>query len=183
MGDGALIGRERIDGTIGKTWIETSFGSVLVATSELGVFYVHLVAERAEQDLARFCDRRVQRTQWRDDVLGGVDVQQLCDFLAGERREFDLPIDLAGSEFQRSCWQELIQIPFGQTRTYGEMAIRLGKGRGASRAVGQANGANPVPVIVPCHRVLSSTGLGGYAGGLELKRRLLTLEGLTLPFE
>jgi methylated-DNA-[protein]-cysteine S-methyltransferase len=107
-----------------------------------------------------------------------VDLRQLPEYLAGRRTSFDLPLDLMGTPFQRRCWQALIEIPFGETRTYSELARGIGMAPGAARAVGQANGANPVPVIVPCHRVVASAGLGGYAGGLELKRRLLELEGV-----
>jgi methylated-DNA-[protein]-cysteine S-methyltransferase len=104
--------------------------------------------------------------------------RQLAEYLAGGRRAFDLPLDLAGTEFQRLCWQELLRIPFGETRTYGEIARRIGR-PAAVRAVGQANHDNPVGVIVPCHRVIGADGsLTGYGGGLEMKRALLELEGV-----
>jgi len=106
---------------------------------------------------------------------------QLAEYLAGRRRDFDLPLDLAGTEFQQRCWQELLRIPFGTTRTYGEQARRIGR-PAAVRAVGQANHNNPIGVIVPCHRVIGANGsLTGYGGGLPMKRALLELEGVLPP--
>jgi methylated-DNA-[protein]-cysteine S-methyltransferase len=105
---------------------------------------------------------------------------QLDDYFAGRRCDFDLPLDLQGTPFQRSVWQALCAIPFGQTTSYGEHARALGNPR-ALRAVGAAIGRNPVSIIVPCHRVLGATRtLTGYAGGLERKRALLALEGVAL---
>lgn len=106
-----------------------------------------------------------------DDVIG-----QLAEYFAGGRTEFDLPLNLAGTEFQRTVWAALCTIPYGETVSYGELAAMLGR-PSASRAVGLANGKNPVGVIVPCHRVVGSTGgLTGYGGGLDRKRFLLDFE-------
>lgn len=106
----------------------------------------------------------------------GETIRQLGAYFAGGLTEFDLPLRLAGTPFQRSVWAELQRIPYGETRTYGELAERLGK-PGASRAVGLANGKNPVSIIVPCHRVIGASGsLTGYGGGLDRKRRLLAFE-------
>ena len=108
--------------------------------------------------------------------------RQLAEYFAGERREFDLALAPAGTPFERSVWDELRKIPFGETRSYGEIAQALGR-PGAARAVGRANGANPIPIVVPCHRVIGSDGsLTGFGGGLDAKSRLLELEGLALPF-
>ncbi len=102
--------------------------------------------------------------------------RQLNEYFAGERRLFDLPLDLRGTEFQRQCWQALLAIPYGETRSYAQLARMVGRPR-AGRAVGLANGANPIAIIVPCHRVIASDGtLGGYGGGLPAKRWLLELE-------
>jgi len=102
---------------------------------------------------------------------------QLAAYFAHELTAFDLPLDMRGTEFQRQVWQALTTVPFGQTRSYGQIAAQIGRPK-AVRAVGAANGANPVPVIVPCHRIIGSNGtLTGYAGGLELKQQLLALEG------
>jgi methylated-DNA-[protein]-cysteine S-methyltransferase len=102
---------------------------------------------------------------------------QLEEYFAGERTGFDIPMELDGTEFQREVWAELSRIPYGETISYGELARRVGRPRGP-RAVGQANGRNPIAIIVPCHRVVASNGIGGYGGGLPLKRALLTLEGV-----
>jgi methylated-DNA-[protein]-cysteine S-methyltransferase len=109
------------------------------------------------------------------DALAGI-VTQLDDYFAGRRTSFDVPLALEGTDFQRRVWSELCAIPYGATITYGELARRVGK-PGASRAVGQANGRNPVAIIVPCHRVVAGNGgLGGYGGGLNRKQTLLDLE-------
>jgi len=102
---------------------------------------------------------------------------QLEEYFAGHRREFTVPLDLRGTEFRKRCWQELVRIPYGQTRTYAEIARSVGSPAGF-RAVGQANHYNPIAIIVPCHRVLASgKRLGGYGGGLSVKALLLRLEG------
>ena len=103
---------------------------------------------------------------------------QLDEYFAGERTDFDVQMELDGTEFQREVWTELTRIPYGETISYGELARRVGR-PSAPRAVGQANGRNPIPVIVPCHRVLASNGIGGYGGGLKVKRQLLAVEGVT----
>jgi methylated-DNA-[protein]-cysteine S-methyltransferase len=103
---------------------------------------------------------------------------QLEEYFAGERTDFDLQMELDGTRFQRVVWTELTRIPYGETISYGELARRVGRPNGP-RAVGQANGRNPIPIIVPCHRVLASNGIGGYGGGLKVKRALLALEGVT----
>ena len=103
--------------------------------------------------------------------------RQLKEYFAGKRRDFDLPLRMAGTEFQRSVWRELTEIPFGETRSYGQLAKRLNNPNG-SRAVGLANGRNPIAIIVPCHRVIGADGsLTGFGGGLDRKEWLLTHEG------
>ena len=106
--------------------------------------------------------------------------QELLEYLAGERRDFDLPLHPRGTPFQRRVWQALEAIPYGQTRTYAQIAQAVDSPRGF-RAVGMANHRNPIPIFIPCHRVVGSGGtLTGYAGGLELKKALLDLEGADL---
>ena len=103
--------------------------------------------------------------------------RQLEEYFRGQRQKFNLPLAPSGTAFQQRVWRALQDIPYGQTESYGDLARRLGKPK-ASRAVGSANGANPIPIVIPCHRVIASNGgLGGYAGGLALKRQLLKLEG------
>jgi methylated-DNA-[protein]-cysteine S-methyltransferase len=104
---------------------------------------------------------------------------QLREYLAGERTDFDLRLLPHGNEFEQAVWAELLRIPYGETTSYGEIARRIGH-PGAARAVGRANGRNPIAIVVPCHRVIGSDGsLTGYGGGLDLKRALLTLEAET----
>jgi methylated-DNA-[protein]-cysteine S-methyltransferase len=106
--------------------------------------------------------------------------RQLSEYFAGHRREFDLPLSASGTEFQVETWQALRTIPYGKTISYRELARRIDRPR-AVRAVGTANGANPISIVVPCHRVIGSDGsLAGYGGGLDVKRRLLSLEGYLL---
>lgn len=101
---------------------------------------------------------------------------QIEQYLAGKRRDFDVPLDVKATPFQRKVWDVLLRIPYGETKTYAEVARQVGKPK-AVRAVGAANGRNPVSILVPCHRVIASGGsLQGYSGGLEKKRRLLELE-------
>jgi methylated-DNA-[protein]-cysteine S-methyltransferase len=108
---------------------------------------------------------------------------QLDEYFAGERTAFDLPLATAGSRLQELVWAALRVVPFGTTTTYGQIANGLGLGPGAARAVGTANGRNPLSIIVPCHRVIGASGsLIGYAGGLEAKRRLLTHEARVAGF-
>ena len=102
---------------------------------------------------------------------------QLEEYFAGTRKNFTMPLDLRGTEFRKRCWNELLRIPYGETRTYAEIARAVGSPVGF-RAVGQANHYNPIAIIVPCHRVLATGGrLGGYGGGLPVKALLLKLEG------
>ncbi|HEU4512731.1 MAG TPA: methylated-DNA--[protein]-cysteine S-methyltransferase [Nocardioidaceae bacterium] len=104
-------------------------------------------------------------------------VRQLKAYFAGELKEFELPLEPQGSEFQRKVWGQLQLIGYGETVTYGEIARRLGMTGAASRAVGLANGRNPIPIVIPCHRVVGANGtLTGYAGGVERKQLLLDLE-------
>ena len=119
---------------------------------------------------------------WRRDdrhPLVSEAARQLREYFGGQRRSFDLPLELAGTEFQRRVWAELLKIPYGETRSYSEVARAIGKPR-AVRAVGSANHANPIAIVVPCHRVIAADGgLAGYGGGLDRKRLLLELEGAT----
>jgi len=112
----------------------------------------------------------------RDDAAFRSAATQLGEYFAGERQAFDLPLRPEGSEFQQRVWSALCDIPYGRTISYGELALRIGDPGGA-RAVGAANGQNPISIVVPCHRVIGADGsLTGYGGGLERKRHLLDLE-------
>jgi len=114
-------------------------------------------------------------------------LRELDEYFAGERRGFTVPLDLRGTEFQLACWRALLEIPYGETRSYADIARAIGHPR-AFRAVGMSNNRNPVAIVVPCHRVIASGGsLCGYGGGLDIKRKLLELERgqihTLLPFE
>jgi methylated-DNA-[protein]-cysteine S-methyltransferase len=107
--------------------------------------------------------------------------RQLGEYFAGKRKRFTVKLDFMGTDFQKSVWQALLTIPFGQTRSYGDIARQVGNPK-AVRAVGAANGRNPISIIAPCHRVIGSTGkLTGFAGGLKTKAQLLALEGAPQP--
>jgi methylated-DNA-[protein]-cysteine S-methyltransferase len=119
---------------------------------------------------------RIRPAWQRDDAAFADAREQLAEYFAGERTSFDLPMQLEGSAFQRTVWHALTRIPYGQTISYGELARRVGR-PAASRAVGLANGRNPISIVVPCHRVIGSSGaLTGYGGGIERKRWLLAHE-------
>jgi methylated-DNA-[protein]-cysteine S-methyltransferase len=122
------------------------------------------------------------RPDWqRDDDAFGAARSQLEEYFSGERREFDVPLIMHGSEFERRVWRALQDIPYGETTSYGEIARRIGE-PDAARGVGWANGRNPIAVIVPCHRVIGADGkLVGYGGGLDNKRLLLELEAGVMP--
>ncbi len=123
------------------------------------------------------------RSEWkrttklrRDDAALGAARMQLTEYFAGERSAFDLPLAPEGTSFQRKVWSALCEIPYGETISYGELARRIGQPT-AARAVGLANGSNPLPIVVPCHRVIGADGsLTGFGGGIERKRWLLTHE-------
>ncbi len=122
------------------------------------------------------------RADWvRDNGMFSDVVDQLAAYFAGELTEFDVPLDFAGSAFQQRVWNALRTIPYGETRSYGQIANEIGA-TGAARAVGLANGRNPIAIIVPCHRVIGAAGsLTGYGGGLDRKRTLLQLEKRRMP--
>jgi len=117
------------------------------------------------------------KTSWkRDDASFAEARKQLADYFAGKRRDFDLPLAPRGTKFEMKVWSALRKIPYGETVSYGDIARAIGNPHGA-RAVGQANGRNPIAIVVPCHRVIASGGkIGGYGGGVPAKRKLLALE-------
>lgn len=132
-------------------------------------------------DFSPFSEHDVIGEQADDDPVLGTAAAQLAEYFAGGRTVFDLPLAPAGTQFQRRVWDELVKIGYGDTASYGEIAHRLGLTNAASRAVGAANGRNPIPIVVPCHRVIGANGtLTGYAGGIRRKQLLLDLERPTL---
>jgi methylated-DNA-[protein]-cysteine S-methyltransferase len=163
------------------TWVESALGRLLLGCTHSGLAYVGLDAGREPAGLARKARSRaleLAELPSAGEILLSAE-RQLCEYALGRRRSFELPLDPGGTEFQCAVWRELAAIPYGTTRTYGELAARLGQ-PGAARAVGLAAGRNPLPLVIPCHRLLSAAGLGGFSAGLERKRALLALEGVQL---
>ena len=155
-------------------------GALFYAEMESPVGGLRLVGDGEKLRQVWFLEGRRRKgpdEDWkRNERLFAEAVRQLRAYFAGELREFDLPLEMEGTEFQLAVWQELRRIPYGETTTYLELAKRIRNPK-AVRAVGLANGQNPIPIIVPCHRVIGSDGsLTGFGGGMENKRRLLELE-------
>lgn len=167
------------------TRFESPRGRMLVASTERGLCRVLLPTEPEERFFA-WLRRHFRPEDTAEDPLGarnGEAIDQINEVLAGQRGAFDLPLHLVGSEFQRAVWDALLRIPRGESRTYGEVAVLAGK-PGAFQATGGAVGSNPLPLVVPCHRVLGFDGrLCGYGGGLEFKEFLLRLEGTSFKPE
>lgn len=151
------------------TVIDSPYDPLTLVADDDGVLCgLHMVGQRHRPPEERFGDR--------DDTLFDEVTEQLNAYFEGELKEFTVELRMYGTPFQRSVWDRLRRIPYGETRSYGELAEALGN-MGASRAVGLANGKNPIGIIVPCHRVIgASGGLTGYGGGLDRKRQLLDFE-------
>lgn len=148
--------------------IDSPYGPLTLVADDGVLCGLYMVGQRHRPQEETFGER--------DDTRFDEVTEQLDAYFTGELKEFTVELRLAGTPFQRSVWDRLRQIPYGETRSYGELAEALGN-LGASRAVGLANGKNPVGIIVPCHRVVgASGGLTGYGGGLDRKQRLLDFE-------
>ncbi len=146
-------------------------GPLLIGTSETALVILEFDRGLPERIAA-------EPVRWEESRSRTAETQtQLEEYFAGKRKQFTMPLDLRGTGFRKRCWQELLRIAYGETRTYGEIARAVGSPE-AFRAVGQANHFNPIAIIVPCHRVLAAgKRLGGYGGGLSVKALLLKLEG------
>ncbi|GAC1638017.1 MAG: methylated-DNA--[protein]-cysteine S-methyltransferase [Candidatus Acidiferrum sp.] len=155
-------------GRIYYTTIESPVGGLRLVAEELGLRTVWFLRGRKNES---------PDSEWKEDAAFFADViRQLRDYFEGELREFEIPLLMEGTEFQNRVWKSLQTIPYGETTSYGELAKKIGAPK-AVRAVGAANGQNPIPIIVPCHRVIGSNGsLTGFGGGLENKKKLLELE-------
>ena len=162
--------------TIHISDVEAPIGRMRVASTEKGLAYVEL-PKAAGCGLRGWIHQQLRGARCREaHEPNAAAIAQIFEYLEGERTEFDLRLDLRGTEFQLQVWEALQAIPFGECRSYRDIAVAVGRPR-AVRAVGTANGANPLPLIVPCHRVINSDGkLGGYGGGLPLKAQLLAME-------
>ena len=153
---------------ISHTLVDTPIGPLLLAADDSGLRQI-LFANGKRPPLPQ--------PEWREDSAPLQDsIRQLRAYFAGELEAFDLPLAPQGTPFQLKVWRLLCDIPYGETISYGELACRVGNPK-ASRAVGLANGSNPIPIVIPCHRVIGSNGkLTGYGGGLPIKEKLLALE-------
>jgi methylated-DNA-[protein]-cysteine S-methyltransferase len=170
-----------------STTVTSPVGPLFLAASSLGLVALEFDARLPGQQSIRSNPRDVRaengsekrqalRIEESASALRAY-AQQLEEYFAGKRRAFTFALDLRGTEFQRACWQALLAIPYGETRSYADIARAVGRPQGF-RAVGMANHRNPVAIVVPCHRVIASNGtLCGYGGGLDVKRQLLELEG------
>ncbi|MGP9017492.1 methylated-DNA--[protein]-cysteine S-methyltransferase [Streptomyces sp. BR1] len=155
--------------TTTHTVMDSPYGQLTLVAEDGVLSRLHMEGQRHRPAEETFGERD-------DDGPFPEVIRQLNAYFAGELTHFDLELDLRGTDFQRSVWEQLCRIPYGETRSYGELAEALGNPN-ASRAVGLANGKNPVGIIVPCHRVIGSSGsLTGYGGGLDRKQRLLAFE-------
>lgn len=150
------------------TWLSSPIGRLLLAGSGCAIEHLHFSSgSRAATPAADWLE---------DPAPFRTAARQLGEYFSGQRKVFDLELRPAGTDFQRAVWKHLLEIPYGETISYGELAKRIGN-PAASRAVGLANGANPIAIVVPCHRVIGAGGkLTGFGGGLDVKRRLLDLE-------
>jgi methylated-DNA-[protein]-cysteine S-methyltransferase len=170
-------------GTLHSTRIDSPIGQLFLAASADGLVALEFDARLPGQQSIRPNPRDLRREK--ESKLTFEDAPRLLqpysreleEYFSGKRRDFTFPLDLRGTEFQISCWRALQAIPYGETRSYADIARAVGK-PAAFRAVGMANNRNPVAIVVPCHRVIASDGtLCGYGGGLDAKRKLLELEG------
>jgi len=149
--------------------IDTPLGPLTLASTEKGLASVHFGND-------------VPPGGALDTDANRIFIEQIHEYFYGHRRDFDFPLDFSGTPFQVSVWHELLKIPYGETRSYGDIARKLGR-PGASRAVGMANHENHLAIVIPCHRVLGHDGsLTGYAGGIHIKQQLLSLERTTPLF-
>ncbi len=147
------------------SYYDSPVGRLTIAATEKGVCNIYLTGEKANVI--------------RENEIIIQTINELREYFNGTRKEFKIPLDIKGTEFQKRVWKELLEVPYGTTATYGEIATRIGNPN-ASRAVGNANNKNPVPIIIPCHRIIGAGNkLVGYAGGLTMKKKLLELEKLT----
>lgn len=153
--------------------VDSPIGPLTVGADDGSVTAVYMRTRRhapADDGLGRKVDVA-------DEPVLAEAARQLAEYFAGDRQEFQLPLAPVGTDFQQRVWRALTEIPYGTTESYGDLARRIGAGPSASRAVGLANGHNPISIVVPCHRVIGASGsLTGYGGGLERKRFLLDLE-------
>lgn len=155
----------------------TPVGEVFAAVNEKGALVqLYFLGKHRSEEIMEKLEGAGHSVTWEARALSEVQ-HQVDEYFTRRRRKFEIPLHLVGTDFQMRVWEELLQIPYGKTRSYGELAVRIGHPHG-SRAVGRANATNPVSLIVPCHRVIGADrNLTGYGGGIDIKKKLLILEG------
>ena len=169
--------------TLYYTYLETRLARFLLMKTETGLARVDTQGLEAVLQTSWFKRYFREARLIKSDSIFDGDRQQLLEYFAGERSEFDLALDERGTPFQKKVWQALQAVPYGKSLTYGGLADKLGSSSKAAQAVGRALGQNPLLVIVPCHRILSQDGkLSGYRGGLTLKKALLDAEGIDYKY-
>lgn len=170
-------------GEIAYTRLDAHIGPVWVASTEVGLCRVALGRKKSGSFLSWLSKHAKADSPEEERYALTSAVSQLHEYFSGSRKAFVLPLDVEGTAFQRAVWSQVMRIPYGATVTYGDIAQLVGKPK-ASRAVGRAVGANPVPIVIPCHRVVGSGGaLTGFGSGLDIKEALLRLEGAYPPQE
>lgn len=163
----AIVQGDKMKSVSLQQWkFDSKIGPLYLVASEKGLKGVYVEKQNIEMVKSLKESKTLQST-----------VKELSEYLNGERKKFEIPLDIEGTEFQKRVWNQLRKIPFGKTFSYKELATQI-KNEKACRAVGTANGKNPLCIIIPCHRIIAADGtIGGYSGGLDLKIKLLELEG------
>ena len=167
--------------TVSRAEIASPIGPLELYGTNEGLMAI-VFPKHSRMAVEAWIDRVIRQAKVVGDEDGLEDaIGQLNEYFDGSRKTFDLSLDLRGTSFQRRVWDAVAAVPYGQTRSYRDVACAVGQPK-AVRAVGAANGANPLPLVIPCHRIIgSSGGLHGYGGGLDVKARLLELEGVRIP--
>lgn len=169
-----------------RIYIQSPVGCIVIGDNGTSITTIGFVDEKKAKQVQIWKPEYENGTDKDQGAEGNRDcpsireAEQLTEYFAGKRKVFDLPLEPYGTEFQKKVWQALMEIPYGRTCSYGEIAAKIGNPK-ASRAVGSANNKNPIAIVIPCHRVVGANGaLVGYASGLQTKEALLKLEGIPL---
>ncbi len=152
------------------TEFKVSLCGIVLVGDEAGLSYLHLETSEGNDDF------KISK-EWKENKKFFTnEIKQIKEYTQGKRKTFNIKLNIQGTDFQKKVWKALCTIPFGKTASYKDIAIKIGNDK-ACRAVGMANGRNPIPIIVPCHRIINANGeLGGFSSGLKIKRKLLALE-------
>lgn len=158
------------------TLMDSSIGRLVIASTDRGLIRIMLPGEKNSDSIARLQEAYTSEALVEDCDKNKNAVKQLREYFEGTRTVFTLALELRGTEFQKSVWRTVARVPYGQTKSYGDIAREIAKPK-ACRAVGAANGANPIPIVIPCHRIIGSDGsMTGFGGGIPLKEKLLRME-------